>query len=56
MVIVAILIIAVFSFALVSSFKGLRLGIRDATISLVSKQVGTEMKKDQYGNVNALLL
>ena len=54
--IAAVLIIIVFSFALVSSFKGLWLNIRNATIDIVSKKIGTEMQKDPYGNVNMLIL
>jgi len=56
MIIAAILIIMVFSFALVSSFKGLRTEIKLVTIDIVSKKMGTEMQRDQYGNVNVLVL
>ena len=54
--IIAVLIIAVLSFALVSGFKNIWEVFKDSAITLVSKQIGTEMKRDEYGNVNILLL
>lgn len=38
-IIVAILVIVIFSFALVSAFKGVRTSVKNATIDLISKQV-----------------
>lgn len=56
MLIIAIAVVFLFSIVLVSGFKNAWEKIKESTIDLVSKQVGTEMKKDSYGNVNMLLL
>ena len=56
MLVIIIAVVFVFSVVLVAGFKNVREKIRSSTIGLISKQVGTEMKKDEYGNVNMLLL
>lgn len=56
MVIIAVAVVFAFSIVLVSGFKNAWEKIKESTINIVSKQVGTEMKRDIYGNVNILLL
>ncbi|MDR0369060.1 MAG: hypothetical protein LBH96_00550 [Candidatus Peribacteria bacterium] len=56
MLIIAIVVVFLFSIVLVFGFKNAWEKIKESTIDLVSRQVGTEMKKDKYGNVNMVLL
>jgi hypothetical protein len=44
------------SFVLMSSLQEVWQDIKHTMINVVSKAVGTEMQKDQYGNVNVLVL
>ncbi|MDD2536916.1 MAG: LCP family protein [Candidatus Absconditabacteria bacterium] len=54
--IMGIILIFAFSFALVSQFKNIVSSISESTIGFVSKTVGTEMQRDEYGNINILFL
>jgi len=56
MLILAIVIVFIFSVVLVSGFRNVRDNIKESTINLVSKQIGTEMIMDPNGNVNMLIL
>jgi hypothetical protein len=44
------------AFAFVNYFKETRDSFKHNVVDIVSTEIGTEMQKDEYGNVNALLL
>ena len=51
-----ILCIVWVAFAFVNYFKESRDSFKHNVVDIVSTEIGTEMQKDEYGNVNALLL
>lgn len=50
------MLVLFFSASMVSGFKEIWTSLKEKSIAIVTKTVGTEMKKDENGNVNVLLL
>lgn len=50
------MLVLFFSASMVSGFKEIWTSLKEKGIAIVTKTVGTEMKKDENGNVNVLLL
>ncbi len=49
-------LIFVFSATMVSGFKNIRSSLKENTLGIISKTVGTSMQLDENNNINILLL